>query len=94
MVSLSRVMALVVVAAWTAPAFAVAETRSDEAGVAQTSVAAGGQLASQSEVQQFQQREQQSQQLAQFEGGDDGVYIGGGVLLLALIVVLVVLLVR
>lgn len=92
MVSLSRAVVLVVLAAWTAPAFAAAEERvADEGALTQSS---SGQLGTQTEIQQFQDREQQAQQLEQFEGGEDGIYIGGGVLLLAVIVLLVVLLVR
>jgi len=91
MVSLSRVVVLVVAAAWTAPAFAADERVTDESAITQ---GISGQPGTQTEIQQFQDRENQAQQLEQFEGGDDGIYIGSGVLVLALIVLIVVLLVR
>lgn len=36
----------------------------------------------------YQKREAQNQSLAEFQGGDGGLYIGGGAVLVALIVVL------
>jgi hypothetical protein len=53
----------------------------------------GGNPVTPAQVQQYAERERQSQGQEQFAGGDDtGIYIGGGALLILVVVLLVLLL--
>lgn len=84
-----------VAALCSVPGTSRAETRSAPGSVAapapgeaQARPAADGDESSEGEAGDYAAREKAAPQLAEFEGGADGIYIGAGALAVALVVVL------
>ena len=100
---LRRLVVMTLLAVWTFPAASFADTGAGRpATEAQPSPfvehesrgrAAETAPAAATPSQTYAQREQQSQQLQDFRGGDVAIYLGGGALTILLIVLLILILV-